>query len=66
MPRKEGYAFIVDDDRCYGCGACIALCPVNVLDLNDKLAIVDEKNCTHCRLCIPSCPVFALDIKPEN
>lgn len=65
MARKDGYTFIVDDDRCYGCGACIALCPVNVLTLETKLAIVDEKNCTHCRLCIPSCPVFALDIKPE-
>ncbi len=66
MPRKEGYTFMVDDDRCYGCGACIALCPVDVLILEDKLAIVDEKNCTHCKLCLPSCPVFALDIKPEN
>jgi len=56
---------VVDDDRCYGCGACIALCPVNVLTLDTKLAVVDEENCTHCRLCIPSCPVFALDIKPE-
>lgn len=65
MPRKEGYTFVVDEDRCFGCAACIALCPVNVLDLENKLAIVDEKNCTHCRLCIPSCPVFALDIKPE-
>ena len=65
MPRKDGYTFMVDDDRCYGCGACIALCPVNVLNLETKLAVVDEKNCTHCRLCIPSCPVFALDIKPE-
>ena len=65
MPRKDAYTFMVDDDRCYGCGACIALCPVNVLTLDTKLAVVDEKNCTHCRLCIPSCPVFALDIKPE-
>ena len=56
---------MVDDDRCYGCGACIALCPVNVLNLESKLAVVDEENCTHCRLCIPSCPVFALDIKPQ-
>ncbi len=66
MARVPNHLFIINDDKCYGCGACIALCPVNVLDLENRLAIVDEKNCTHCELCIPSCPVFALDIVPEN
>lgn len=62
MPRQVGQEFLVDDDRCFGCGACIALCPVNVLTLVDRLAVVDEENCTHCKICIPSCPVFALEI----
>tara|TARA_Y100001954_G_scaffold198385_1_gene215675 strand:+ start:169 stop:375 length:207 start_codon:yes stop_codon:yes gene_type:complete len=66
MARVPNHLFVIDSDKCYGCGACIALCPVNVLDLENRLAIVDEKNCTHCELCIPSCPVFALDIIPEN
>ena len=66
MAREPNHLFIIDNDKCYGCGACIALCPVNVLNLENRLAIVDEKNCTHCELCIPSCPVFALDIIPEN
>lgn len=66
MGRVPNHSFVVDDDKCFGCGACIALCPVNVLDLQNRLAVVDEKNCTHCELCIPSCPVFALDILPEN
>ena len=66
MPRQVGHTFVVDEDRCFGCAACIALCPVNVLTLVDRLAIVDEQNCTHCKLCIPSCPVFALDILPSE
>lgn len=56
----------MDDDRCFGCAACIALCPVDALSLEGLLAIVDEASCTHCELCIPSCPVFALDIVAEN
>ena len=64
MPRQLQHNFVVDEDRCFGCAACIALCPVNVLSLVDRLAVVDEENCTHCELCIPSCPVFALDIVP--
>ena len=62
MGRVPGYVFEVDEDKCVGCGACIALCPVNVLDLVDRMIVVNEEKCTHCELCIPSCPVFALDI----
>ena len=66
MVREEGHIFVVDDDRCFGCAACIALCPVDALTLKGLLAIVDEPSCTHCELCIPSCPVFALDIVDTN
>jgi len=66
VPREEGHIFVVDDDRCDGCAACIALCPVDALTLKGLLAIVDEPSCTHCELCIPSCPVFALDIVDTN
>ena len=64
MARKEGHIFQVDDDRCFGCAACIAMCPVDALSLIDRLAIVEEKKCTHCNNCIPACPVFALSIQP--
>lgn len=62
MGRVKHHEFIVREDRCFGCGACIALCPVHVLTLEDRMIYVDEANCTHCKLCIPSCPVFALDL----
>ena len=62
MPRVIGEIFEVDEDRCFGCAACIALCPVDALSLEGVMVYVDEPVCTHCKLCIPSCPVFALDI----
>ena len=65
MARREGQVFIVDDDRCYGCAACIALCPVDALHLEGLLVIVHEPTCTHCEHCLPACPVFALDMVPE-
>ena len=62
MARVPDHIFVVDEDKCFGCGACIALCPVNVLDLENRVAVVDESNCTHCEHCIPLCPVHALSI----
>jgi Fe-S-cluster-containing hydrogenase component 2 len=64
VARREGQVFVVDDDRCYGCAACIALCPVDALHLEGLLVIVHEPTCTHCEHCLPACPVFALDIVP--
>jgi len=66
VTRQEGHIFVVDEDRCFGCAACVALCPVDALCLDGLLLYVEESACTHCELCIPSCPVFALDIVQES
>ena len=55
--------FVVEEDLCYGCGACIGLCPTNALSMKGLLAIVEQLQCTYCELCIPSCPVDALRIE---
>ena len=62
MARVPNFEFVVDNERCFGCAACVSLCPVNALELDDLLAIVDEPSCTHCNYCIPFCPVHALSI----
>ena len=66
MPRRDATVFVVDEDRCFGCAACVALCPVNTLALEGLLAIVDEPSCTHCEHCIPACPVHALSLVNEE
>ena len=63
MARIPDHVFVVDDDLCYGCGACIGLCPTNALSMKGLLAIVEQSQCTYCELCIPSCPVDALLIE---
>jgi len=62
MAEEPKSIFVVDEELCYGCGACIALCPTEALDLVSRLAIVEHEKCTLCNHCIPSCPVFALSI----
>ena len=65
MAKREDHVMVVDDERCFGCAACIAVCPLDALELEGILAIVTEEKCTHCDLCIPVCPVNALEIKGE-
>ncbi|RAH14952.1 MAG: hypothetical protein CMB58_006575 [Methanobacteriota archaeon] len=65
MAKRPGHTFLVDSDSCFGCAACVALCPVDALSLQALLAVVDQGRCTHCDLCIPACPVHALSIVQE-
>ena len=59
MP-STGHLLQVDNDRCYGCAACIMVCPVDALRLHGWLVEVDHATCTLCDHCLPSCPVDAL------
>ena len=54
----------VDEKTCNGCGKCVALCPVEALNLvsaNDskhpkrKMARVDESRCLGCGVCLRAC-----------
>ena len=60
MARRQGEFLSLDEGRCFGCAACVAICPVDALDLSNLLIIIEEPTCTHCNLCIPICPVHAL------
>lgn len=55
-------AVIVDPTKCIGCGACVAECPVEALDLIDDLAVVDPEKCENLGECVIICPVDALSL----
>jgi len=51
--------------RCAYCGACVSVCPVNALDLQETRLVVSE-DCIECNLCLPACPVGALAAAGES
>ena len=53
MAETSTATFVVDEDLCYGCGACIALCPTNALDLQNRLAIVEQENAHYVNTVFP-------------
>lgn len=57
----------INDDRCTGCDACVAVCPTNVLDLvNNKSRVLRFGDCIQCEACMWACPTEALVMYPEG
>jgi ferredoxin len=53
-----------DEDKCTHCGACIAMCPVKALTIDDDTRMVnfDSDKCIGCELCIDPCPTRAMEL----
>ena len=74
VPHGEVY---VVEERCKGCGLCIAFCPKHVLVQSDR---INEKGyhppelverpptdiCIGCGMCERICPDFAIFVKTDN
>lgn len=54
----------LDEGMCMSCGACISLCPVEALWMDEDYSVkLREEKCILCEACIPACPVKAIEIK---
>jgi len=51
---------VVNKVLCDLCGACIGVCPVDVISLEKCELHLDSDVCTGCMVCIHICPVKAL------
>lgn len=46
----------IDRSKCVGCGACVEVCPGNLLVLENKSArIRDVRDCWGCTACVKAC-----------
>ncbi len=52
------------EDRCIKCGACVAVCPFQALELVD-FPVVNDK-CIFCNICALACPVAAIKVEKEG
>lgn len=50
-------------NNCNGCGKCVKVCPLGIIQLEGKKAISkSELDCTLCRLCVTSCKQRAITL----
>lgn len=47
-------------DRCDFCGACVGVCPTDVIYLAVANLKIDHANCILCNFCVYVCPYRAL------
>ncbi|MBK9123318.1 MAG: 4Fe-4S binding protein [Chloroflexi bacterium] len=64
--KRPDLDLVIDQDLCYSCGACVAVCPPDALFLHDIRLTVDQDVCTDCDRCVAMCPVHALSLVPHS
>ena len=60
----------VDSEKCFSCGSCVALCPVEAIIIeNDSSVKFDREKClgSTCSICVDACPARAIrSVKQTN
>jgi pyruvate formate lyase activating enzyme len=64
--RSRHPELIYVDDRCTGCGTCVAVCPKARHRLDGRGHEVDRVGCLVCGECVENCPSGALAIKGHS
>ena len=69
MAVKEGYLppLSINEERCSGCGICVALCPNTAVELRTqdgkRVARLAAASCNGCGICGAACPSGAIVVK---
>ncbi len=73
--RKRGVSVTVpklvevDSEKCFSCGTCVALCPVEAISIDKDSSIqFDKGKCvgSTCSVCVDACPVRAIRSIRQN
>ena len=54
-----------DEEKCFQCGACLAVCPTGSLYIKrpEMEVVFDSQKCSACELCVSACPARAMEVK---
>ena len=59
----------VDSERCFDCGACLSLCPVNAISFKEDFSVVfNQEKCigSPCGTCVDACPARAIRLVEQH
>jgi MinD superfamily P-loop ATPase len=59
----------VDSEKCVSCGACITLCPIEAITMDEDASMVfNQEKClgSTCSACVDACPARAIKSVKQN
>ena len=60
----------IDSEKCFSCGACVALCPVEAITFDEDFSVnFNKEKClgSTCSACVDACPARAIkSVKQTN
>jgi len=59
----------IDSEKCFSCGACITICPVEAITLTEDFSIsFNKEKCvgSTCSACVDACPARAIKSVKQN
>ena len=68
QPEQFSVQIKINEERCNGCGLCVAFCPDSVLEMtaseeNPKACAVAAEKCSACYTCVGQCPQKAIQLE---
>lgn len=63
--ESVGQNIRLDEDKCFQCGACTAVCPTGALYIErpEMRVVFDKSSCSACELCVSACLAQAMEVK---
>lgn len=53
----------IDQQKCTGCGDCVAACPTHALGIIAQKAVITRTDqCNYCAVCEDICPTSAIEL----
>jgi len=60
---RDMITFVILEDKCTGCGACLKLCPQQAIDAYGLIHTIDPAKCIRCGICRDACTFEAISVK---